>query len=108
MSKHLHGPSRAPMLALESQGFDVREVWLTNTYYDGMIATKRAGPHCIEVYMGNADDGEHGDLHYQPGVYLNGLLVARLVESVEKAARIANFRALMCKTGIAKATGAAS
>lgn len=100
--KHTPGPTREQMLALSTQGYAVREVWLGN-YYDGLSAKKRVGQHTVEVFAGGANNGEPGDLHYAPVVYVDDHRVAAL-GSVQRAARVAAFRALM----LAKATGAAS
>lgn len=104
---HTPGPLRAAMNNLQSKGFEVREVWIGD-YFDGVNAVKRVGPHNVEIYSGNADDGEYSDLHYAPGVYLDGRLIAGNMPSVEKAFRVADFRVTLLRAAIAKAAGAAS
>lgn len=106
-AQHTPGPARDAMLTLVAQGFTIREAWMRG-YYDGLHAIKHVGEHVVEVYTGNADDGEYGDLHYAPVVYVDDVLVASDIASVEKAARIADFRASMLRAAITKATGAAS
>ena len=101
---HTPGPKYAAMQALATQGFTLREAWIDN-YHDGLHTVKKVGPHRIEVYVGNADDGEYGDLHYAPVVCVDDKVVATGIATVEKAARIADFRAAMCRAAIAKATG---
>lgn len=100
------GPKRAAMLALQARGFDVREAWCLGEY-DGLHAIKQVGPHRIEVYAGNADDGDYGDNHYAPVVYVDDRRVAS-APTVERAARIAEMRACLARAAVARATGSAS
>ena len=102
-AKHTPGAARAAMLALRARGFAIREAWFRGQY-DGMHAIKQVGPHRIEVYVGSADDGGH----YAPVVYLDDVAIARSVATVEKAARIADFRAAVCRAAIARAEGSAN
>lgn len=93
-------PQRAAMLDLKARGFAVREVWMGD-YYEGLSATKKVGEQTIEIYAGNADDGEHGehgDLHYEPVVYIDDVALACRVETIKKAERVAEFRALMLRS----------
>lgn len=101
-AQHTPGPLRESMLALKALGFSVRDVWLGD-YFDGISATKKVGGRTVEIYSGNADDGAHTDLHFAPVVYVDDRAVARDIASVEKAARIADFRVSMLR-----ATGATS
>ena len=94
--QHTPGPQRASMQALQHEGFAVREIWLGD-YFDGISATKQVGAHTVEIYSGGADDGEPTDLHYAPVVYVDERRVAGNLPSVEKAARVAEFRALMLR-----------
>lgn len=103
---HTPCPRRADMFSLASLGFQVREAWMEG-YYDGLHAIKRIGEHVVEVYVGNADNGEYGDLHYAPVVYVDDVTVASNVATVSKAARIADFRASMLRAAIAKASRSA-
>lgn len=100
------GPIRQQMLDLATKGYAVREAWLGD-YYDGLHAIKRIGGHVVEVYAGNADDGDYTDKHYAPVVYVDDRCVAH-ADTPARAERIADFRVRMFVAAIAKAAGAAA
>lgn len=93
--KHTAGPLRAAFTVLGLHGFDIREVWLGD-YFDGLLAVQEVAGKRIEIYAGNADDGDDGgDRFYPPVVYI-GDRVEINAESLSTLARAA----------IATATGA--
>jgi hypothetical protein len=96
---------RAAMLALASDGFTVREVWL-DEWFDGIQATKKVGDRCIQIFSGS-ENGDYRDPHYPPVVYLGEQRIAEC-SSVERARRLATIRASIVGAAFAKATGAAA
>ncbi len=92
------GPKRDAINAAQSLGFKIREIWI-GAYFDGMSATKRVDGHKIEIYAGNANDGEPGDNFYSPVVYFDDRKIAN-PDDVARALRVAQFREMMIRSAL--------
>lgn len=77
--------------ALKADGFDVRKLYL-DCYFDGVKATKTVNSKITEVYVGT----DNGDIYFTPQAYVDGEHIGEAA-TPEKAARMAEFRALMRK-----------
>lgn len=77
--------------ALKASGYDVRKLYL-DYYFDGVRATKTVNGKTAEVYVGT----DNGDIYFAPQAYVDGEHIGEAA-TPEKAARMAEFRALMRK-----------
>lgn len=90
----VRSPTPPSMDGLRAKGYRIRELILPHPagglYFEGITATKRIDGVKVQVYVGS-DDGE---LFFTPQAYVNDRNVGQAL-TPEKAARIAEFRALI-------------
>lgn len=77
---------------LVADGYQVSSLFL-NGYFDGFSVKKTINGKTVEVYVGS----DNGELYFTPQAYIDDSRVGE-AKTVEQAARIAEFRALMPRT----------